>query len=95
MYKKCALNMSVNLLKLGLASYVRNRSPFCTLDQVPGRSRRTSRRGRGHISERRVDINRVHMYFNLSSNQDLLNQHFTREDATWMAKMSAMATKDF
>ena len=25
-------------------------SPFCTLDQEPGRSRQTSRRGRGHIS---------------------------------------------
>ena len=75
MYKKYAVIKSANLLKLGLASHVRKRLPFCTLDQVPGRFRRTSRMGQGHISARGVDSNRVQILFILSSNQVILYQH--------------------
>ena len=54
-------------------------SPFYTLDQVPGQSRQTSRMGPGHISMERESIQM---------------EIFVAEE-TWMAKMSAMATKDF
>ena len=64
-------------------------SPFCTWGRGPGPPRRTGRRGRGHISGETTS-SRPH-----DRSQQILKYSMTASSPTWMAKMSAMATRDF